>query len=230
VSRKEYRWVVVRVQSLRERFARMTRRVRQHVNPFHVRGAAPRPDWASLFPGRGPPLEVEIGCGKGTFLIARAQRVPERSLVGLEIREPVAERALARIRSLGQGNVHVIHCNAKESFASLFDEASLERVYLHFPDPWFKRRHWKRRILTRPFVDVLATRLRRGGELHFMTDHAPYAESVRDLVLGHGAFRMRNSPDASCETVLPEARSDREALHAAKGDRVYRYVFERVAT
>src|SRR5262249_47149919 len=100
--------------------------------------------------------------------------------------------------------------------------------YVHFPDPWFKKKHHKRRVLTPEFLDLLATRLRPSGELHFMTDYAGYAESARELVEAHPAFENRHGKGAQAPGPLGgDALSDREAAQLAKNDPVYRYLFVR---
>lgn len=205
------------------------RRTRQHVNPLNFRREVDRPDWAAVFPDASRPLEVEVGCSKGTFLLARAKQAPDRNLVGLEIREPIAARATAIARESGLTNVHVICANANVSFSRFFDPASIDRVYVHFPDPWFKTRHHKRRVLTPSFVELLASRLKPSGELHFMTDYATYAASARALIEAHPAFRNRHGAGVPAPGPMVEVLSDREAHHLARGDPVYRYLFERAS-
>ncbi len=204
-----------------------SRRVRQHVNPFTFRIDPPRPDWTAVFASPGLPLEVEIGCALGGVLVARARTAPSVNVVGLEIRGPVVERAARRVAEAGLRNAHVIHCHANRSFASLFDEASVARVYVHFPDPWFKTRHQKRRLITPDLLDVLATRMRPGAELHFTTDHADYAARARALVEAHPAFLNVHGAGAGAPGPLLELLSDREARQVARGLPVHRHLFAR---
>src|SRR5207253_463793 len=146
------------------------KRTRHHVNPLNFRPEPEVLDWATVFADASRPLEVDVGSAKGTFLIARAANAPDRNLVGLEIRLPMVERARRDTEKLGLKNVHVVFGNANSDFERLFAPRSVDRVYVHFPDPWFKTRHHKRRVVTPAFLEVLASRLKLGGELHFMTD------------------------------------------------------------
>ena len=117
-------------------------RTRQHVNPLSMafetyRG--PKRIWTS-------PLEVEIGCADAQFLFERAAREPERHYVGLEIRENLVADVNKKAEQLG-APVSGIFCNANHHLSSIFEEASVDRVYLNFPDPWFKKKHHKRRMI-----------------------------------------------------------------------------------
>ncbi|MBI3724646.1 tRNA (guanosine(46)-N7)-methyltransferase TrmB [bacterium] len=204
------------------------KRCRQHVNPLSFRAEVERPDWEKVFPDLSRPLEVDVGCGKGTFLLARAASVPGRNLVGLEIRKPMVERARKDAAKLSLTNVFVLEANANLHFASLFREASVERVYVHFPDPWFKKRHHKLRVVTKAFLEDLASRLRDGGELHFMTDYEEYAKAVLPLVEAHAAFENALGPGTmALAPLVPDALSDREEWHMRQGDPIFRYLFRR---
>jgi tRNA (guanine-N7-)-methyltransferase len=202
------------------------KRVRHHVNPLGFIREVALPDWRELFaPGR--PMEVDVGCATGEFLLGRAAQTPAHDIVGLEIRVPVVDQVQRRIARAGLTNAACVLCNANASFEALFAPASLRVVYVHFPDPWFKPRHHKRRLVTPAFVDLVASRLEVGGELEFMTDFGEYAAEVVPMVERHPAFVNATSPGAAAP--FPEGRvlSHRETWHLGKGDRVHRYVWRR---
>ncbi len=204
------------------------KRCRHHVNPLNYRPEPPVPDWSHVFADATRPLEVDVGSAKGTFLLARAAQAKERNLVGLEIRRPMVERAKRDAQAQGLANVHVIEANANSDFERLFAASSVDRVYVHFPDPWFKTRHKKRRVVTPAFLDVLASRLKPGGELHFMTDYEEYAREASALVEAHSAFENALGPGVMATSPLvPGIASDREAWHESQGDPVYRFLFRR---
>lgn len=123
-------------------------------------------------------MEVDVGCGHGDFLVARAQQRVDRNVVGLEIRVPMTERVQRKIERAGLKNAAAVTCNANLSFRDLFETGSLQTIYVHFPDPWFKKRHHKRRVMTPQFLTDAAACLRVGGELRFMTDFGEYADEV----------------------------------------------------
>ncbi|MEZ0229507.1 MAG: tRNA (guanosine(46)-N7)-methyltransferase TrmB [Planctomycetota bacterium] len=204
------------------------KRTRHHVNPLNFRPEPTVPDWATVFADPSRPLEVDVGAAKGTFLLARAAQAPDRNLVGLEIRLPMVERARRDADKLGLENVHVIFGNANADFARIFAPSSVDRVYVHFPDPWFKTRHHKRRVMTPAFLDVVGSRLKPGGELHFMTDYEAYAAEAAPQVEAHPAFENALGRGVmATEPLVPGILSDREAWHMSQGDPVYRYLFRR---
>jgi tRNA (guanine-N7-)-methyltransferase len=204
------------------------KRCRHHVNPLNFRPEPAVLDWSQVFAHPERPLEVDVGCAKGTFLLARAAQAPDRNLVGLEIRQPMVERTRKDAAKLSLTNVHVVFGNANHDFERLFSEASVDRVYVHFPDPWFKTRHHKRRVMTPAFLQVLASRLKDLGELHFMTDYEEYSKEAGPLVEAHPAFENALGPGRlSSEPLVPGALSDREAWHVSQGDPVYRWLFRR---
>ena len=203
------------------------RRIRQHINPFSFRPEVTRPDWAEVFARPDQPLEVDVGSAHGEFLLDRAERAPEVNLVGLEIRSPWVELVRERAARRDLDNVHLIVCNANASFTTLFLPDELRAVYVHFPDPWFKARHHKRRVLTPEFLDQVASRLEPSGVLRFQTDHEPYADEVLDLVEAHPAFANAFGPRAPEVPDPDRVRTHREAWHESQGHTIRRYLWRK---
>lgn len=195
-------------------------RIRQHVNPLTFRGEVEVPVWEEVFARLDLPREVDVGCAHGDFLLRRASERPDLNLVGLEIRKPMAERVRRKIERAGLGNAAVVVCNANTAWRSLFGPSSLQAVYVHFPDPWFKKKHRKRRIMTPAFVEDIARTLAPGGLLRFMTDHGEYAEEVVDLLARAVAFEEVPDPEG-----LPATH--REEWHAGRGDAIHRAAWRR---
>ena len=141
-------------------------RIRQHVNPNQVHFAS--------FRGERPPLdgrivEVEIGCAEAQFLFERASRDPQRLYVGLEIREELVGLVNRRARSAG-APVHAVFCQAQLHMREIFPAGSVERVYLNFPDPWFKRKHHDRRMIDEVLADGIAHAARAGADVFVQSD------------------------------------------------------------
>ena len=141
-------------------------RIRQHVNPNQVhfaqfRGVRPVLD--------GRPVELEVGCADAQFLFERAARDPARQYVGLEIREDLVNQVNRRSRALGVP-VQAVFCQAQLHMTELFAAASIDRVYVNFPDPWFKRRHHGRRMVDAALADGIARVARAGAELFVQSD------------------------------------------------------------
>ena len=116
------------------------------------------------------PLAVEIGSGKGLFLQRQSAAEPETNFFGIEISLKYARFAASRLTRAGISNACVVHGDARGIFSDIFPDASLAAVHIYFPDPWWKKRHHKRRLLNPDFVMQLSRTMMEGGRLHFWTD------------------------------------------------------------
>ena len=134
------------------------------------------------------PLEIEIGCGKGRFLAARASKQPETQYLGIE-------RMLSRVRKLdkkatrhGLSNLRVLRLEAFYTFYYLLPRHRVRTVYVFFPDPWPKRHHHNRRLFSPLFLDALWARLETGGTVQVATDHLDYYADIRKRLAGDPRF------------------------------------------
>ena len=159
--------------------------------------------------GREAPLELDIGFGGGRLLFERARQAPDVNLVGVDVRKGLFDQVRARFEREGLGNVHLIPCNINAALDSLFVAGELARVYIMFPDPWFKKRHHKRRVINETFVPRLHLRMAPGAELHVATDQEELAHQMRDViesgsdlvnVHGPGRFAPGNTTGIVTET------------------------------
>lgn len=125
--------------------------------------------WSELF-GNGQPLHIEIGTGKGRFIMELAAIHPEINYVGIEKYSSVLFRATQKMEEDPLPNVRFIRMEA-EHILRYFEKNEVERVYLNFSDPWPKERHAKRRLVSREFLDRYRVLLRQGGHLEFKTDN-----------------------------------------------------------
>lgn len=207
------------------------RRVRQHVNPFNDKYSTPAvpPDWSQVYANPQLPLHLDIGCGKGYFLRDMAERVPEWNFLGLEIRQPLVEQALEWRNRAQLSNLHFIFCNANNSLRPLLESwaqpCSLQRVSIQFPDPWFKQRHQKRRVVQPQLVEVLAEFLPAGGWVLLQSDIEEVAVEMCDRFADHAGFGRREKGWLA-ENPLP-AQTDRERVTLEKDNPIYRAVFTR---
>lgn len=145
----------------------------------------PRPWDAALLFGRAAPLEVEVGSGKGLFLQLAATCVPERDFLGIEIAHKYARFSAARLAKQAVPNAIVLDGDAQRLFAELLPDNSLAAAHVYFPDPWWKKRHHKRRVMNERFVRDLAQTLAAGGRLHFWTDVQDYFDATLALIAAH---------------------------------------------
>jgi len=134
-------------------------------------------DLARLF-GRRAPVVLEIGFGMGETTASIAQAHPNVDFLGIEVHLPGVGALLRRIDELALANVRVIRHDAVGVVATMIAPSSLSGAHVYFPDPWPKKRHHKRRLLTAAFVRQLALRLRDDGYVHVATDWAPYADEI----------------------------------------------------
>jgi tRNA (guanine-N7-)-methyltransferase len=204
-------------------------RVRQHVNPLShkYQRIVPPPNWEKIYTV-SQPLHLDIGCARGHFLFAMAQQQPEWNFLGLEIREPLVLQANEWRQELGLTNLHFVFCNANQSLASLLSslpDRSLQRVSIQFPDPWFKKRHQKRRVVQPELVQDLATHLVQGGIVFLQSDVESVASEMCDRFDEHSAF-ARQSDQWLAENPFP-VPTEREQSTLAKGEPVYRAVFSK---
>jgi tRNA (guanine-N7-)-methyltransferase len=129
--------------------------------------------WAAVF-GNEHPVELEIGSGKGTFLLAISEAKPESNFIGIEWAREYALFAADRMRRRGRDNVRVVLGEASWWVRCHVPDEGLAAVHIYFPDPWPKTRHHKRRLIQVPFIQEVHRVLRPGGRLRLVTDHADY--------------------------------------------------------
>ena len=144
---------------------------------FGIAFAAAPLDFDRAF-GRHAPRVLEIGFSMGETTAAIAHARPEDDFVGIEVHSPGVGGLLRRLEELGLTNVRVIQHDAVEVVAEMLPVASLAAIHIFFPDPWPKKRHHKRRLLSPAFVRELALRLVPGGTLHIATDWEDYAQEI----------------------------------------------------
>jgi tRNA (guanine-N7-)-methyltransferase len=167
----------------------MGRRALRKIDPAldltrHLREAAHLPtpfDQHKLFHDAAP-LEVEVGSGKGLFLVAASAAHPGRSFLGIEIGRKYARYAASRLARLGRENAIVVSGDALVLFRQWFPDAALAAVHVYFPDPWWKKRHKKRRVLNEQFLHDVERTLAPGGRLHFWTDVEEYFQTTLELI------------------------------------------------
>ena len=204
--------------------------IRQHVNPLGRFFQQPLelPSLAALFPQPHQPLHLDIGCAQGHFLMDMAALHPWRNHLGLEIRRPLVERAEARRQLRQLHNLHYLFCNVTVSLASLARQLAPEQlqvVTIQFPDPWFKRKHHKRRLLQDHLLNILAAAMAPGALLFLQSDVRPLMEEATSLIQAQGCF-LRQPPDWWPQNPLPVA-TEREQSVLARGLPVWRTCFRR---
>lgn len=204
-------------------------RVRQHVNPLSKKYQTPvqPPPWEDIYAQPAQPLHLDIGCARGEFLLSMATLQPHWNFLGLEIREPLIEQANAKVSELGLRNLYYLFANVNNSLKPLlesFKGGTLRRVTLQFPDPWFKKRQAKRRVVQPELVDTLATYLIDGGEVFLQSDVEAVAVEMCDRFEAHPAFQKQGTALWLANNPLP-VPTEREVSTLSRGEPVYRALF-----
>jgi tRNA (guanine-N7-)-methyltransferase len=181
--------------------------------------ALPKPlDWALLFPKPGP-VEIEVGLGKGRFLLSRAAADPGSRFVGLEYARAYLMTVAERCAKGGLSNVRVSRCEAAAFFRESVPDSSVSAFHLLYPDPWPKTRHHKRRLIQDDFLRDLRRVLIPGAALNLATDHQDYYEWMVEMFdQWKGTFVMESKVLATQEELAAfSGRTNYEVKYAAEG-------------
>lgn len=177
-----------------------------------------RLDFAAVF-GRGGPVELELGAGDGSFILQAASAMPARNFLAVE-------RLLGRLRKIdrkgrraGLANLRALRLEASYVLRWMIPPGSLAGLHIYFPDPWPKRRHWKRRLVNTEFTGWAADALVPGGTVYVRTDDAPYFSQMTEVFGGNPRFARSVEPAGLLEIITDFEdgfrREGRETHHAA---------------
>jgi tRNA (guanine-N7-)-methyltransferase len=202
-------------------------RVHQHVNPlspFYVQRPQPvRLD--EVFARPDVPLHLDIGCARGRFLLRMAETAPEWNFLGVEIREALVSEANRIAREQNLDNLHYEFCNAMLWLGRLIDDipnSILQMVTIHFPDPWFKKKHAKRRMVNTELVEAVIRKLAPAGRIFVQTDIELLAQEITGLFSEQR--QLTYSPIA--DNPFP-VKTEREKAVESKGLPIYRSMFRK---
>lgn len=145
------------------------------------RAALPPIDWTALF-GNDRPVEIEVGFGKGLFLLNEAAARPNVNFLGIEIVRKYQLYAATRVAERGLGNVRLACADARALLHASVPEASVAAVHVYFPDPWWKKRHHKRRLFAPAFAASVVRVLREAGRFYIVTDVAAYFDVMLGII------------------------------------------------
>ncbi len=200
-------------------------RVHQHVNPLSpYYKQEPEPiDLQQAFTDAARPLLLDIGCARGRFILRMAADQPELNYLGVEIREPLVDEANRLAADAGLTNLHYVFCNAMlwlERLLAEIPDGLLKIVTIQFPDPWFKNRHAKRRMVNQSLVAAVVAKLTPGGKIFVQTDIDFLADEMFEL--------FRNAPELIEEHVSENpfpVKTEREKAVEDKDLPIYRSMF-----
>ncbi len=171
-------------------------RVHQHVNPlspYYLQ--TPKPlEIAEVFAKSDLPLHLDIGAGRGRFIMQMAEIEKNINFLGVEIREPLVEEANCIAQENNLDNLHYEFCNAMVSLDKLLinlPENLLQTVTIQFPDPWFKKRHAKRRMVNQQMTETIARHLIKDGRVFIQTDIDFLADEMFEIFRQNKSFQEK---------------------------------------
>ncbi len=178
-------------------------------------------DVAGLFRQVGP-IEMEIGFGKGGFLLRQGRAHPERNYLGVEQANKYFQYAADRFRRWGLAHVRVIRTDARHLLIHQFPAEVLSALHVYHPDPWPKKRHHKRRLFVPEFVDAAVRALLPGARWAIQSDHAEYFEVIRQVVLAHPGLEEIDFDDPAYGTVDERTETNFEVKYLREGREIHR--------
>ena len=209
-------------------------RIRQHVNPLARKFQAPMPipDWQEIYQNKDLPIHLDIGCARGRFLLSMAEQNRDVNYLGIEIREPLVESANKERDRLGLTNLHYLFGNMNSSAEILLKSLpanSLNTISVQFPDPWFKKKHNKRRVVQPDLVKVLVDYLANGGEVFLQSDVKEVAVEMRDRFIADSRLVRQHSDEWLAVNPFP-VPTERELYVLKQNLPVYRVLLQKSAT
>ena len=207
--------------------------MRQHVNPLSKFFQLPLslPSKNVLFRQSHYPIHLDIGSAKGEFLIELAKKYPEWNFVGLEIRSSLVSLCEKKRKQLELNNLKFLFCNVNVSldeWLSDLDYGQLKRVSIQFPDPWFKRKHFKRRVLKTKLLNSIAKSMSEDGEIFIQSDILKLIESMIKIIDQSIYFDRKGLGDFSLIDNNPyNVKTDRELFSIKKNLPIYKAMYKR---
>ncbi|MBX3396917.1 MAG: tRNA (guanosine(46)-N7)-methyltransferase TrmB [Phycisphaerae bacterium] len=176
---------------------------------------------------RSAPIELEIGCGKGGFLLRQAQTHPDRNYVGIEWANKFFKYAADRMARWGVANVRLMRTDAREFVMTRLAAGSLAALHIYHPDPWPKKRHLRRRLIQPAFVDAAIRALASGSRLAIQTDHADYFEQIKAVTAARIELEAVDFRDEDFGTAEGDVKTNFEIKYIREGRPIHRLAFRR---
>ncbi|MEO6080838.1 MAG: tRNA (guanosine(46)-N7)-methyltransferase TrmB [Steroidobacteraceae bacterium] len=224
-SRREIRSYVVRGGRLT---TAQQRALEEYWPRYGLEYGGGRIDLTTLF-GRDAPRTLEIGFGNGDNLAQLAAMYPEQDFIGVEVHPPGVGHLLLKAAQGGIGNLRIVQHDAVELLRDSFHPASLDAILALFPDPWHKKRHHKRRLVSREFAELALSRLKPGGTLQLATDWTPYAEWMLEILDAVQGLRNCSADGRYMPRNLGRAATRFEQRGERLGHAVHDLCYERVS-
>ncbi|MBO4320122.1 MAG: tRNA (guanosine(46)-N7)-methyltransferase TrmB [Treponema sp.] len=171
------------------------------------------------------PVTMEIGFGMGHATVEIAEKNPDMNYIGSEVHKPGVGRLLGEIQKRQLKNLCIIEHDAIETLEKMIPDSSLDAFHIFFPDPWPKKKHHKRRLIHRPRTELLASKLKKGGYLYFVTDWAEYAENALEELNATSGIHNRYEGFAPHQEWRPRTKFEQKGIDAGRD--IFELMFEK---
>ena len=185
-------------------------------------------DWNQLF-GNSHPVEIEIGCGRGMFIIKSALENPETNFLGIEKSARFFRMLKERVVKSGAHNIRLLRTEAAYLMKKFVPAHSVQAVHVYFPDPWPKKRHRKRRLVNGSFFESVTRILASDGRLFFATDFQDYFDEILTIAPSCRGLAKELYEELSPQDVDPDtAATAYERKYLIQGRVIYRAVYKKI--
>ena len=175
-----------------------------------------------IFTDEMSPLEIDLGCGDGSFLLALASQYPEKSFLGVERLLGRVRKVVKKAENASLINLKVLRLELSYSVEWLLPDDCASRVHLLFPDPWPKKKHIKRRLISKEFLYFIHSKTNRGCKIEIITDSKIYQDHIKDLLATQKIFEITNNFEISHEISTFHSKG------LKKGHRIERYILLKI--
>ncbi len=183
-------------------------------------------DWPVFF-GNDHPVEIDVGCGRGLFMYRASGEQPETNFLGIEIDYKEGRRGARRLQKQERSNARVLGGDVNVPFTKMIAPHSVAAIHVYFPDPWWKRRHRRRRVFNEQFITLSATLLKPGGYLHSWTDVEEYFGVISGLMNHHALFDTLPPPEERAADHDMDYQTSFERKKRKDGWQIYRGLWQR---
>ncbi|MCP4050754.1 MAG: tRNA (guanosine(46)-N7)-methyltransferase TrmB [bacterium] len=161
-------------------------RIRTHTNPFNCNNRLEKVDFFEVFNNYKGKLDLEIGFGRGVFIRNYARKHPDKCIIGAEIRKQIVQVLDQRIKKEEIENIYIVNSTGEICMEDIIDDGIIENLFIFHPDPWFKKKHNKRRIINQSFLDLTVKKLSKEGKLYISTDVKELWDYINEEITRHG--------------------------------------------
>lgn len=182
--------------------------------------------WPTVFCNHYP-VEIEVGFGKGLFLLNATAQCPDLNFLGIEIVRKYQLFTATRFAKRGPANVRLMCGDARQVLSTCVAPASVQAIHVYFPDPWWKKRHHKRRVWTPEFAQACEQALKPGGKLYAVTDVAEYFQIIQETLAQSTKLRLLPPSDEREPSDDLEYLTNFERKFRKQGKPIYRAVYEK---